>query len=180
MLAYCACAVGCVCVYLLAVFMLRQLKFWVPNTQSLTVIIWSDMAPKHVLRRNDKSLQRVMCDFFKFTSRVERLKMRRDAIDVQLAKISMAKAQTIERKRKLTLKLKAVNEATREVKRLKSIYRKNLTCSRTPNWHWSCIAKARQQTTVQQQQQQWIQSEHGPVETTRCSNMASRRNASVL
>ena len=54
--------------------------------------------------------------------------MRRDAIDVQLAKISMAKAQTIERKRKLTLKLKAVNEATREVKRLKSIYRKNLTC----------------------------------------------------
>ena len=54
--------------------------------------------------------------------------MRRDAIDVQLAKISMAKAQTIKMKRKLTLKLKAVNEATREVKRLKSIYRKNLTC----------------------------------------------------
>ena len=119
------------------------------------------MAPKQVLRRNDKSLQRVMWDFFKFTSRVEKLKMRRDAVDVQLAKISMAKAQTIERKRKLTLKLKAVNEATREVKRLKSIYRKNLTCynereskSRPPNWHWSCIAKARQQTTFQQQQQQ--------------------------
>ena len=49
--------------------------------------------------------------------------MRRDAIGVQLAKISMAKAQTIERKRKLTLKLKAVDEATREVKRLKSIYK---------------------------------------------------------
>ena len=159
-------------------------RFELPNTQSLTVFIRSDMAPKQLLRRNDKALKWLMCECLKFTSRVESLKMRRDVIDTQLLKISNAKAQTNERKRQLASKLKAVNETIRKSRGSRAVtqraWRGIVRESRKPNWHWSCIAKACQQVAVQQQQQQRIQSEHGPVKTTRCSNMTSRRNESVF